>query len=416
MKNKSAVALAVAAAFAAPAIAQTGTSSVQVYGKVYPQFAYMRTQGATAPGSRVSTLTQTGNGSGILPATGTNGQNHKGRFQVDALNSRVGFRGQETLGAGTRALWQIEQAVALDTGASDPWANRNSFVGLAGGWGTVKLGNMDTIYKEYGDNFGLLGVATGNFVSASNLISHLGFGTNRAARFHERAPNSVVYETPEIADFQFGVQYMPDETKGNPGQPRDANWWSLGLKYEAERLYASVQHEIHNDTFGASNNLPAVLSNLASPANTDSRSKDTATRFTVEYKLGVHRLTGDFAILKYRESGQAPAVPKFSEFKHNTWAVGWEARWGGPWRTAVQLSRAQEGSCTLTIGACSTEGLDGTMLAAGAAYYFSKRTYLFLIGARLNNGASAAYDNMTNGAPTPGADSTQVALGLNMNF
>ena len=412
MSTKGMVALAVGTALAAPAL---GQGSVQVYGKVYPQFAQMRTTGATAPGSLVSTLTQTGNGTGILPATGTNGQNQKPRFSVDALNSRVGFRGDEKLG-GVRAIWQIEQAVAIDSGDGDPWANRNSFVGLTGGWGTVKLGNMDTIYKEYGDNFALLGIATGNFVSASSVLSHNGFGTNRAGRFHERRPNSVVYETPEIGDFQLGIQYSPDETKGNPGQPRNGDWWSLGMKYELERLYASVQHEIHNDTFGASNNLPAVLSNLASPANPDSRSKDTATRFTVEFKPGFHRFTGDFAMLKYRESGQIPGVAKFSRYKHNTWAVGWEARWGGPWRTAVQLTRAGEGSCELTIGDCSTEGLEGTMLAAGVAYNFSRRTYLFVIGARLNNGTSAVYDNITNGVPTPGADSTQVALGLNMNF
>src|ERR1051326_2780456 len=79
--------------------------------------------------------------------------------------------------------------------------------------GTVKLDNMDTIYKEYGQVEEIFGLTSGNFISPSNVLSHIGIGNNNAARFHERAPNSIQYQTPQIAGFQGGVQYSPEETK-----------------------------------------------------------------------------------------------------------------------------------------------------------------------------------------------------------
>jgi len=36
---------------------------------------------------------------------------------------------------------------------------------------------MDTIYKEYGDTFSMFGIASGNFISASNVLSHIGIGS-----------------------------------------------------------------------------------------------------------------------------------------------------------------------------------------------------------------------------------------------
>jgi predicted porin len=192
--NKKAIALAVGALCAAPAahaqivFGNDTIGTVQIYGKLYPQFASYKSTGATQAGTTVSTLVAP---SGVL---GTSGANNKNRFSVDSQNSYVGFRGERTLGAGLKAIWQVEQSVGLDGNVdtdSRVWANRNSFAGLSGRFGTVKLGNMDTIYKEYGDTFSMFGISSGNFVSPSNTLSHIGVGNSRTARFHERAPNSI---------------------------------------------------------------------------------------------------------------------------------------------------------------------------------------------------------------------------------
>jgi len=417
--KKSALALAVGAAFAAPATAQT---TVQIYGKMYPQLGWYKSSGATEVGG------VTGN---IAPQV-TNAatvNNDKSRASVDVANSYLGFRGEEKLGGSLSAIYQLEQSVEFDTGTG-VFATRNSFLGLRSGFGTIKLGNMDTIYKEFGDQFSMFGISSGNFVSHSNTLSSNGVGTSRLARFHERAPNSVQYLSPEFSDFQFGIQYSPDEIKGNPTPATrsnlDAQWWSYGIKYEADRLYVSVHQEYRKDFFGGSatasgasvtNIVQPISNNVPVPLTGSEHSKDTATRLSGAFKITPnHRITGDIARLEYKESGQA-AAGRFEKLEKTNWAVGWEARWGGPWRTGVSYVKVNEGNCSLSSSvACSTSGTDGNQVNLGAAYDFSKRTFIYAIYAKLTAGESAQFDNWSNGTPARGADNTQFAIGMSTSF
>ena len=411
MYNKSAVALAVSAVFAAPALAQETVGNVQIYGKLYPEFLSFKSSGATGPGLAPSNL--------VPQPTAATANDHAQRWAVDSQNSYIGFRGDEKLGGSLSAIWQMEQSLGFDDPTPSPgvgqlWANRNSFVGLRGGFGTVKLGNMDSIYKEYGDQFSMFGLNSGNFTSASNTLSHIGLGNSRTARFHERFANSIQYESPEFSDFTFGIQHAPDETKGNPGRTIDANVWSYGIKYDSNRLYASLHQERHNDFFGGSNNVAADLSNTANPS---ARSRDTGTRLSVAFKpTPDHTITGDIAQLQYKESGQA-AAGLFEKYERVNWALGWEARWGGPLRTGIQFVKMNEGKCALSGGtACSVSGLDGKMLSLGTAYDFSKRTFLFALYSKLTNGPSALFDSWANGTPARGADTTQYGVGIQHRF
>jgi predicted porin len=222
MKRK-AIALAVGALFAAPAahaqitFGNESIGTMQLYGKLYPEFGQAKGQNSTQVGSGVSTLvSRTGVYTSALAGTSfvaSEGRvpDHTSRSFVDSQNSYLGFRGERSLSPGLKGIWQIEQSVELDTGTGT-FSSRNSFVGLSHRMlGTVKLGKMDSIYKEYGDTFAMFGISSGNFVSASNVLSHIGIGTNNNARFHERYNNSLQYQTAELAGFQAGVQYVPDE-------------------------------------------------------------------------------------------------------------------------------------------------------------------------------------------------------------
>jgi predicted porin len=278
---------------------------------------------------------------------------------------------------------------------------------------------MDTVYKEYGDTFSMFGIASGNFVSASNVLSQ-SIGNNKAARFHERRPNAINYETPTFANITAGVMYGPDEVKTGA---RNANLWSYGVKWDTERFYASVHQEIHNDTFGGSSNVG--LASLSNAADSNVHSRDTATRASAEIRLfGQQRIVLDVARLTYNEFGQTVATARFETYKHTNWAIGWDGGFGGPWRFAVQFIRAGTGTCSLTGTApagCTTTGLQATQLNAGVRYRFDRQTFVYLIAARLNNGPSANYNNSNIGtAPAPalprGADTTNAALGISYSF
>jgi len=426
--KRNTLALAVGALFVAPAAQAQITfgneeiGTLQIYGKLYPQFGWASSTGATQPGSAVATFQGAGIGSAASPLTGalapsaTRIEEPPARQMVNASNSYIGFRGERGLGSrwgGLKAIWQLEQTVGLDSG-DGTWASRDSFVGLSSGsFGTVRLGNMDTVYKQYGDTLSLLGVGSGNFVSASNVLSN-SISSVRAARFHERRNNSIMYETPTFSGFTAGIMYGPDEAKTNS---RNANFWSYGVKWDTERYYASLHQEKHEDAFGLSQSIQNT--SLRNNGNTQSHSMDTATRASGEIRLRNMRITLDLARLEYDESNplvNATAPVKVAKYEHTNWAIGWDGGFG-PWRFATQYIRAGEGSCSLTSGNCSTAGLGATMWTMGARYRFDRQTYVYAIAALLTNGQSANYqNNSTITGLLLGSDTTNVAIGLSYSF
>jgi predicted porin len=426
MKRK-ALAVAVGALFVAPAAQaqitfgndQVGT--MQIYGKLYPQFGWFSSHGATQPGSAVASFSGAGTGTGASPlgvtAAGPTIEEAPPRQLIDVGNSYIGFRGERGLGSrfgGLKAIWQLEQATNFDVGTGT-FGSRNSFVGLSSGaFGTVKLGNMDTVYKEYGDTMAMFGISSGNFTSASNVLSQ-SIGSNRAARFHERRNSSIMYETPTFANFTGGLTYGPAEDKTGGATPRNNNLWSYGIKWDTERFYASIHGERHEDFFGMSNSIADA--NLRNNATGSAHSLDRAMRFSAEWRLPNMRFVFDVSRLKYEESGQVTTVAtpvKASSYEHTTYGIGWDGGFG-PWRFATQFVRAGEGECTLTSGSCSTAGLGATLWTAGARYRFDRQTFVYAIGALLRNGVSAAYNNS---APTitMGSDTSNFAIGISYSF
>jgi len=426
MKRKV-LAVAVGAMFVAPAAhaqitfgnEQIGT--MQIYGKLYPQFGWSSQDNSTQPGTAVATFTGGGVGTVASPLTntipaGARIEDPLPRQSVNVGNSYIGFRGERGLGSGfggLKAIWQIETATNFDVGTGT-WGSRDSFVGLSSGsFGTVRLGNMDTVYKSYGDTMSMFGIASGNFVSASNVLSQ-SIGSAGAARFHERRTNSIMYETPTFAGFTAGIMYGPDEAKTSS---RNANLWSYGVKYDSEKFYVSVHQEKHYDFFGMSASI--VNAALKNNGNAASHSTDTATRFSAEYRLRNARLVFDIAKLEYDESDAvltAANPVRAKSYEHTNMALGID--WGfGAWRFAGQLVKAGEGSCSLTSGAsCSTAGLGANLYTLGARYRFDRQTFVYAIYAHLNNGVSSAYNNNSGIPLFTGTDTDNFAIGVSYSF
>src|SRR4051794_30544260 len=98
--KKSALALAVVAAFAA--LTMVKTSPVQIYGKSYPELSWYKSSVSSGPGQISSNL--------VGQPTAATANNDKSRASVDVSNSYLGFRGEEKLGGSLATIWQIEQA------------------------------------------------------------------------------------------------------------------------------------------------------------------------------------------------------------------------------------------------------------------------------------------------------------------
>jgi hypothetical protein len=94
-----------------------------------------------------------------------------------------------------------------------------------------------------------------------------------------------------------------------------------------------------------------------------------------------------------------------------------ENRWTNAWRTAFSYVKAGAGTCSLGGGvSCSTNGLEGSQISAGVAYYVDPSAYVFGLLARLKNGSAATYGNLANQKPNAGEDITQIAVGLAYTF
>lgn len=395
--KKLALAACVASSFAAPALAQ---SSTQIYGRMYPYVLDERGSGATAAGTPVATLAG--------KPTGVNSGDTKG---MASGNSRIGFRGTEDLGSGLKALYQFEGGVSVESGATTLFT-RNTYVGLGGGFGTLKLGVMDTIFKDYGDTLGILGVSSGTFMSTSDVLRKTGFGTSSASSFHLRRANSIQYESPEIADFQVGAQYSTDQ---NPStSPRNPKVISLGVRYDAGPIYVSVAHEIHKDLFGGSKNAPSAMRNSADTDPT--HSTDKATQLAIEYRLSKrHKI--EFDAIRKNYSENATVAGRFASYSNTAFLFAWENRWTDQFSTAGHIVRANKGSCSRVAAACSTDGLEATKFLVAAGYTFSKRTMAFAAVSVIRNGKSARFNNSEFGRDlAPGEDIRQVAIGLSHRF
>lgn len=140
-----------------------------------------------------------------------NGKTSVTRMDSGNLNgSRLGFKGSEDLGDGLSAIFQLENGFNADTGAQADAArlfNRQSFVGLAGNFGAVKLGRqMNPVYANSGTFDPFADALAGD---TSRLFSYNG----------NRTDNLITYGY--AADgFRGELQYGLGEVPGNASASR----------------------------------------------------------------------------------------------------------------------------------------------------------------------------------------------------
>jgi predicted porin len=199
--NKKLLALAVAGAFALPLAAQAQTANVTLYGRANVDLEFIRGAQAAAPAN------------GIV-----DGQNPT-VVRVSSNTSRFGMRGQESLGGGLLAIFQIESNVSFDTGnsSSSGIASRETFVGLQGSWGKVTMGKFlmpqDDVHAVFGNTPTLLTsiLSTADVWAQGNLSKGQG-------GWDARTGNNVRYDSPNLNGFTAALQYSTRDDSGNTTQ------------------------------------------------------------------------------------------------------------------------------------------------------------------------------------------------------
>jgi predicted porin len=88
---------------------------------------------------------------------------------VSSNSSRIGFKADKDLENGMTALFQAEQEIRYDNGSGADWASRDSFVGLKGDFGMVRLGYFDTPLKTVRSRTDLFGDQIGDARNLTRL-------------------------------------------------------------------------------------------------------------------------------------------------------------------------------------------------------------------------------------------------------
>ncbi|EMS2347312.1 porin [Neisseria gonorrhoeae] len=142
--------------------------------------------------------------------------------EISDFGSKIGFKGQEDLGNGLKAVWQLEQGASV-AGTNTGWGNKQSFVGLKGGFGTIRVGSLNSPLKNTGANVNAWesGKYTGEFLEISKM----------AGREHRYL--SARYDSPEFAGFSGSVQYAPKDNSGSNGES-----YHVGLNYRNGGFFA----------------------------------------------------------------------------------------------------------------------------------------------------------------------------------
>jgi predicted porin len=206
--------------------------------------------------------------------------NPAGLSKIDSggvSGSRWGIRGAEDLGGGLKAIFTLENGFDISKGTSPGGFNRQAFVGVSGGFGTVVLGKpwtaMDDVMGASNSGFDSALSAT-NGVWVSNVI------------YAGNPGNTIKYTTPNFGGLNAGISHSLDEINAVKKDITD-----FSLSYGAGPVAANLGYQVQGG-FSGTNDLKITTVNgsydlgVAKLLASYAQSKVSTAKAT-EYQIGV---------------------------------------------------------------------------------------------------------------------------------
>jgi predicted porin len=159
-------------------------------------------------------------------------------FNVSSNSSRLGFRASRQFDNIT-GIMQIEQEIDYSNQGSN-WASRDTFFGVRGGFGMLRVGKFDTPFKRARGPANLFGDQLGDMRNLTRA---------GAGRFDERTPNTIHYQTRDFSGFQANFAYSLHE--GNDAlDGGDDDAWSASITYRQGAFNFAAALESFDDERG----------------------------------------------------------------------------------------------------------------------------------------------------------------------
>lgn len=304
--------------------------------------------------------------------------------------SRFGFRGEEDLGGGLKAKFNLEGGLLDSTGASDaaPIFARAAVVGLQGSFGEIKLGRQNTIAYDTTAKFDAMGAGNiGGLITVNDQTAATSGSGNVFKAFGEsRFDNAVQYYTPKFNGVSANVQYRFGGVAGNDSA---GGAEAAGLHYDHGNFAASAVY----------------LALKATTAGTG-------------YGIG-DKATEHYGIWASYDFGVAKVLAGHSETKgKGTAGKAYKTDYVG---AIVPITGAL--SARLSYAAIKNEQTDKSpdQYAAALHYAFSKRTTVYTVVAIANQDGTSALNTVDTGKnaigiAAAGKDNKTYAVGIRHTF
>ena len=395
------------------AIPISGHASPTLYGAIFETVEVIESRHATSP------------------SDGGSGVNYGRTSRLSSHSSMFGIKGEESLGNGLSAFYQIESSLNANAGTGNI-AGRNTGVGLKSPhWGTIVLGHWDTPMK-------LSSVRadpwrTNTLAGYNTLINSPGFGIGKqklgdgspnsaSAAFDMRATNTIQYWSPTVFNLSARLMLTTSNKIYAPANDRqyDPYLWGFSLTYDKGPLWVSYAYEHHKDYFGINSMVQSAQSSFSSPPFTvggdESGSSDQAHRVSAGYTLGNTTLGLVYERLKYRNEG-ATASLAMQRYERDLIYASVEHKFANAHRVRLAYGQTTRVKCSVIAGSCPDDALGARMFTVGYAYDLSRRTQLVAQYAQVNNQSLASYTFGDNSPPSAaGATLRGFSLGMAHRF
>lgn len=298
--------------------------------------------------------------------------------QMEDYGSRIGFKGEEDLGNGLKAIWQVEQRVSLaGQQVSEGWNNRDTFIGLEGGFGKVRAGYVSDQFNENMETMDIWEYRTGAGAAARGLAT--------MTRFDGRS-QGVRYDSPDFGGFNFNVTHQlgddAAENKFEPSLSQDGYGSTMGqstivgLNYENAGFFGKLGYGLykHNNFDNNGNIGDGHVARVE--AGYDANNLFVALAYQYAKDMPAYNTIGDgalngFVADKAHEAAVSVAYTMGALTPKLTYAHGWDQKIGGE--------------------KIKNSGYDQVII--GADYALSKRTTALVSAGWINGGASWDAEN-----------------------
>jgi predicted porin len=375
---------AVVGTLSSPLYAQ---SSVTLYGTIDNGLSYISNSG----------------GKSLVSATTNNVQ-----------GSRWGLLGSEDLGGGMRAVFQLEDGFNALNGTITQGGTlfgRQAYMGLAGNFGRLTFGRQ---YDSVGDYVGKFGIASewaGDRGNHPGDLDNL-HGTNRTN-------NAVKYESPRYAGFTVGGMYS---FGGVPGQMQRNQIWSIGAGYANGSFAAGAGYlniRDPNFSFYGDNQTSSLTgSNMTNLTYSGYASAQTEEIYALggSYSFGKFKVAATYSNTRFDNLGTQAGIPSL-------YARGQNASFNN---AELNLTYLLAPTVALELGYDYTKGAGVNdalyhQLSAGADYFLSKRTDLYLTAfwqhaAGTDSTGKPARADITGLTPSTTPNQIEVNVGIRHKF